>query len=1088
LRVSERDEDPNSAEVARVSGLRARLAPAALLLCAFVLGLSATAQAGVPLWSSAQIADSAGSPAAISCPSESLCVAVDGSGHVITTAEPLARVPNWSTELVDGTAIDAISCASDTLCVAVDHEGGVLHSTDPAAGIWTRQAGVDPHPLTGVSCPTSNLCVAVDSAGNAIFSTDPGSSPATWNPDGETKSSDLLGVSCPSESACVAIGSGGKALTTHDPVAAVAWTAATIDPTPSLAAISCASAGYCVAADSSGDLLARGDPAAAAPTWSITAVAPGASFASVSCFSVGLCVALDRQGTAFATEAPASSVPAWQESSADPGETPTGLSCSVSGFCVGVDATGHDFAGRVPAPVAVTTAASAVGEGSATLTGSVDPEGAPLQRCLFEYGRTTAYGSVASCSAIPSPTGGGLPVQAQIAGLEPDATYHYRLVAATAAGTGIGLDEAFTTTFSTEIALVHPNPSISGTPAVGQRLTCHPGTPAGSSARLSYVWLRDLIPIAGETGSVYPVKGQDAGHHLQCQVTATNGGGPATAKSAFVTIPVQGVPVAAGETSVGLARASAGRVLVPVACSTQAAEGCRIAVRLSVVEALSGRRITAVAAGPRPSRPHTAAVRRLTVTVGYTRVSLPAGQHRTIAVALSTTGRRLLAGRRTLPVELAVSGTVIGVIEAALARERLQIPRPGAHGAAAETRAVRLAPLELSSPPRATAAQAALLARTPYMGWDTYFAFGGDYSESTVLAQASRLITLGLAHRGFRYVWLDAGWWQGARGPDGRIEVNSRQWPHRMAWLAQTLHAAGLMVGLYTDAGPNGCGGEGQGSYGHYQQDANTFAAWGFDAVKVDFCGGQELHLKPASAYSAFHQALVANSSHRPMLLSICDYLQPGQAAEGEPAFGESSFTAYTYGPGVGNSWRTDTDVGLPGKVVFADVLRNMDADAASPQAAGPGHWNDPDYLGAGQGLSDAQFRSQLSMWSMLAAPLMVSDDLTKISSASLQALQNSEVLAIDQDPAGVQGTLVSTTGQAQVWVKPLADGSRAVALLNRGGSTVRISTSAAAAGLPAGPGYTLRNLWSNATTTTSGHIGANVAGDSTVLLRVYPR
>jgi alpha-galactosidase len=165
-----------------------------------------------------------------------------------------------------------------------------------------------------------------------------------------------------------------------------------------------------------------------------------------------------------------------------------------------------------------------------------------------------------------------------------------------------------------------------------------------------------------------------------------------------------------------------------------------------------------------------------------------------------------------------------------------------------------------------------------------------------------------------------------------------------------------------------------------------------------------------------------------------------------------------------------------------------MDADAASPQAAGPGHWNDPDYLGAGQGLSDAQFRSQLSMWSILAAPLMISDDLRKISPASLQALQNSEVLAVDQDPAGVQGTLVSSTGQGQVWVKPMADGSRALALLNRSGSALQISTSAAAAGLPADPAYTLRNLWTHASTTTSGAIVANVAGDSTVLLRVYPR
>jgi len=239
---------------------------------------------------------------------------------------------------------------------------------------------------------------------------------------------------------------------------------------------------------------------------------------------------------------------------------------------------------------------------------------------------------------------------------------------------------------------------------------------------------------------------------------------------------------------------------------------------------------------------------------------------------------------------------VIGIIEAQLSRQRLQLGRG--------VRASRTLPLSgagalARAPVRASARAASVLAPTPYMGWDTYFALGGRYSESTVLRQASELLSLGLQRRGYRYVWLDVGWWQGARGASGQIEVNRAQWPHGMAWLTSTLHAAGFEVGLYTDAGSDGCGGARQGSYGHYQQDANTFAAWGFDAVKVDFCGGQERHLNPQSAYTAFHQALVANASHRAMLLSICDYLQPGEYAEGEPALGDSVFTSYSYGPGV---------------------------------------------------------------------------------------------------------------------------------------------------------------------------------------------
>jgi alpha-galactosidase len=424
---------------------------------------------------------------------------------------------------------------------------------------------------------------------------------------------------------------------------------------------------------------------------------------------------------------------------------------------------------------------------------------------------------------------------------------------------------------------------------------------------------------------------------------------------------------------------------------------------------------------------------------------------------------------------------------ACLATLALAVPRPAsaavretgrdAHSSSAATRA-----------PGRRAAAGVALAPTPYMGWDSYFTFGAHYSESSVLRQASELLSLGLRSRGYDYVWLDVGWWRGARAAAGQIVVSHAQWPHGLAWLTQTLHAAGLRVGLYTDAGSDGCGGAGQGSYGHYQQDANTFAAWGFDAVKVDFCGGSERHLSPAAAYGAFHAAIAANASRRPMLLSICDFLQPGQYAEGEPRLGESAFTSYTFGPSDGNSWRTNTDVGFPGRVAFADVLRNMDADAAAPQAAGPGHWNDPDYLGPDQGLSGPQFRTQLSMWAMLAAPLMVSDDLTRISSASLAAIQNGDVIAVDQDPAGVQGTLIATTGSAQVWVKPLSDGSRAVALLNRGSSPVQIRTSARAVGMPASGGYVLRDLWTRAARSTGGSIAARVGGDSTVLLRVYPR
>jgi alpha-galactosidase len=388
---------------------------------------------------------------------------------------------------------------------------------------------------------------------------------------------------------------------------------------------------------------------------------------------------------------------------------------------------------------------------------------------------------------------------------------------------------------------------------------------------------------------------------------------------------------------------------------------------------------------------------------------------------------------------------------------------------------------------RSAVAPAGVLAPTPYMGWDTYFTFGAHFDEASVLAQASQLVTRGLARKGYRYVWLDVGWWQGTRNAAGEITVSATQWPHGMKWLTSTLHAAGLKVGLYTDAGSEGCGGVHQGSYGHYQQDVNTFAAWGFDAVKVDFCGGVRQGLEPAAAYTAFHEAIMHNSSHRPMLLSICDYLQPGQFATEVPSLQNSSFSSYTFGPSSGNSWRTDTDIGVPGSVEFGSVLRNLDADAAQPEAAGPGHWNDPDYLGPDQGMSAAQFRSQFSMWAMLAAPLMVSADLISLSSASQTTISNREAISIDQDPAGLQARLLAASGNGQVWVKPLANGARAVALLNRGSGTIRIATTTSAVGMPSARGYLIRNVWTGAVSSVGspGTIAASVPADATVLVKV---
>ena len=1031
-------------------------------------------------WSAPSSFDPGHAPSAVSCASEALCVAVDREGEAWTTADPTAGSPSWSGSMIAGASLGAVSCAPEGLCAVVDAAGEVI--VRPPGGPGWQSHSVDAgHSLTGVSCPEAGLCVAVDSAGLVLAATNPASGawvPALIDPEHPA----LKGVSCASPTRCTAIDGAGDVLWSTDPTGgSSAWHLQKLTG-EGLDAVSCSPADGCVALDGSGEVFATRDPSAG--NWTATAI-DAERLGAVSCASSGVCLAADARGETLASDEPAVALPTWAASRPST-EALTGVSCLPGGRCLAVSAGGYSLLARVPAPTALTLTPTRIAAAQATLAGTVNPNDGTLSSCSFEYGATTKYGQSAPCAALPGATGGNQSVGASVEGLAPNTTYHYRVLARSPVGETPGEDVTFTTPTASSVPIAQPHPSISGTPAPGQRLYCHANlTPAGIGAQLSYAWVLDLIPIPGQNGSSYLLRGRDSAHHLQCQVTAVDGGGSASAKSPFVTIPQGGVPVSAGETQVGRAQAGAYRVTVPVSCSAQAPAGCRLALSLTAVETLQGKRIVAVEAHP-PSASR-GAFHRLTVTLARTRASVAGGARSSITLNLTGPARKLLTSRRRLAAALQVSGTVIGVIEGQLSSQTVTLNAPSK----SPRRTIRHAPRAALAPaggpagPAASSAAQGILAATPYMGWDTYLGLGGNITEAKVLEQASRLISLGLQRRGYRYVWLDVGWWHGAREANGEISVSPAQWPHGLAWLTQTLHAAGFLVGLYTDAGSAGCGGAGQGSYGHYQQDVDTFAAWGFDAVKVDFCGGAELGLDPAQAYGAFHRAILGNTSGRGMLLSICDFLQPEQAGEGLPGLVGSAFNSFTFGPGVGNSWRTDTDVGTPGNVTFDNVLRNMDADAASPQAAGPGHWNDPDYLAPDQGLSATQFRSQLSMWAILAAPLMVSVDLTKIGSASVSALENEELVAVDQDPAAVQGTLISASGNGEVFARPLADGSRAVALLNRGSTPLRISTNALAVGLGGSASHTWRDLWAHRTFATGGSVAATVPGGATLLLRV---
>jgi photosystem II stability/assembly factor-like uncharacterized protein len=617
----------------------AATAAAIVAACSALAALAAPPAIAASQLSWSGIATGGGALSGISCPSESLCVAVDASGSVLRTLNPSAATPAWSTVSKPSGSLSAISCASPALCVAV---GGHQAFTSTDGGTSWSSASIAKSTLTSVSCPASNLCVAVDESGR-VYAT--GVSGAERWPEAEIDIGNRLqSVSCASASSCVAVDTAGQAFGSERPGAG-AWSRRRIDAS-ALSAVSCAPSGPCVAVDSEGNALSSVNAGSSGSTWSSTPSGAAGPASAISCAASGLCVGVAGH-FAFASDNPSATVPAWNRASPDLGMTLSGISCLPGGLCVAVDTSGRALSGRVPPPDVFTSPPAEAGTTEATLAGVINPHDALLGACVFEYGSSVAYGASVPCASLPSPAGGAQIVTASIGSLTPNTIYHYRLLAASLVGAGAGADQTFTTAASSNVARVAPHPSIHGTPAIGSRLSCASGVPSGA-ARLTYAWLRDLIPIPRATGSGYTVVGGDSGHHLQCEVTASNAGGTVTARSAFVTIPVQGVVAAAGETVVGKARFDKGGVRVPIRCSAEASSGCRLVIRL------------------------TGGARRA-LALGSARARFARGQRGTVFVSLNASGKRLLAHSRHPVARLTVTGTVIGVIEALLSRQRVRL-------------------------------------------------------------------------------------------------------------------------------------------------------------------------------------------------------------------------------------------------------------------------------------------------------------------------------------------------------------------------------------------------------------------------------
>ncbi|MFC9694169.1 NPCBM/NEW2 domain-containing protein [Kribbella sp. NPDC056951] len=383
----------------------------------------------------------------------------------------------------------------------------------------------------------------------------------------------------------------------------------------------------------------------------------------------------------------------------------------------------------------------------------------------------------------------------------------------------------------------------------------------------------------------------------------------------------------------------------------------------------------------------------------------------------------------------------------------------------------------------AAQATAPVLSPTPYQGWNTYYGLGGDFTEDTIKSVADSLVSRGLAKAGYDIVWLDGGWQADqSRSAAGDLVANPAKFPNGLKPLVDYIHSKGLKAGIYTDAGPYIPGKCGLGSGGYYQRDADQFAAWGFDAVKVDYLCGIAADLDPKTVFTEFAQALRNNASHRPMIFNLCN---PVTSPDwGNYPESQQSINSWSYAPGIAQSWRTYTDVGFQGDIKFKDVLRNYDANARHPEVVKPGAFSDPDYLAPELGMSDEEFRSQLTLWAVAAAPLVVGSDVRKLSATTISMLTDPDVLAINQDKAAVQAVRVGAAGTTETWVKRLADGSRAVVLLNRGDSARTLTTTAQAVGL-SGARFTLKNAWTNKVTESAGTISAAVPAHGTALFRV---
>ncbi|MEU1123386.1 alpha-galactosidase [Streptomyces sp. NPDC005899] len=350
-----------------------------------------------------------------------------------------------------------------------------------------------------------------------------------------------------------------------------------------------------------------------------------------------------------------------------------------------------------------------------------------------------------------------------------------------------------------------------------------------------------------------------------------------------------------------------------------------------------------------------------------------------------------------------------------------------------------------------------------FNNWNTT-GCGAQFNEAMIKGIADIFVEKGLKDAGYEYVNLDDCWALPSRNAAGNLVPDPVRFPNGIKAVADYVHSKGLKFGLYSSAGTKTCADEGfPGGLGHEKQDAQQWASWGVDYLKYDNCNNTGADAR--TRYKTMGDALAATG--RPILYSICEW---------------GSNSPWNWAPAIGNAWRTTGDI----NDTWSKMLENTHENQPRAQYAKPGAWNDPDMLEVGNGgMTDTEYRTHFSLWAQMAAPLLIGSDIRTASEATLSILENRDVIAVDQDPLGKQGTVVASSGGLVVMTKQLANGDRSVTLTNESGSTATVSTTAAAVGLPGAASYKLSNLWSKAVSSTSGMISASVPAHGTVMYRV---